>query len=264
MSVTSPPTITPELRQVLRRLKLGKMTDTLPERLTLARQNKLSHVEFLELVLADEIDRRNRISAVQRARAARLDPTMTLESWDPDAAVSYDRVLLDELASLRFVEDAHNALILGPVGVGKTHLAHALGHVACRRRLRVHADRADRMFKKLKACRLDNSHDTEMRRLVAVDLLIIDDFALQSMDATETVDFYELTVERHLKTATILSSNREPPEWLAAMADPLLAQSAIDRLQSAAWELVIEGDSYRRRQKPALNRAPTTQERRDP
>ncbi|MDP8929633.1 MAG: ATP-binding protein [Actinomycetota bacterium] len=261
MRVTSPPTINPELRQILRRLKLGKITDTLPERLTPARANNLSHVEFLELVLADEVEGRNRISAVQRAKAARLDPTMTLESWDAQAAVSYNRALLDELTSLRFVEDAHNALILGPVGVGKAHLAHALGHAACRRRLRVHADRADRMFKKLKACRLDNSHEAEMRRLIAVDLLIIDDFALQTLDATETVDFYELTVERHLKTATILTSNREPPEWLAAMADPLLAQSAIDRLQSAAWELVIEGDSYRRRQKPALNRTP---HRRDP
>jgi DNA replication protein DnaC len=251
-------TISPELRQTLRRLKLGKMCDTLPERITLARNNQLSHVEFLELVLDDEVDRRNRISAVQRARTARLDPTMTLESWDPDAAVSYDRALLDELVSLRFVEDAHNVLILGPVGVGKTHLAHALGHIACRRRLRVHADRADRMFKKLKASRLDNSHEQEMRRLVAVDLLIIDDFALQTLDPTETIDFYELTVERHLKTATLVTSNREPPEWLAAMADPLLAQSAIDRLQSAAWELVVEGDSYRRRQKPTLNRQPRT------
>jgi DNA replication protein DnaC len=253
---TTPP-ITPELRQVLRRLKLGKMCDTLPERFTLAKHNQLSYVEFLELVLSDEVDRRNRISAIQRAQAARLDPTMTLESWDPDAAVSYDRALLDELVSLRFVEDAHNVLILGPVGVGKTHLAHALGHIASRRRRRVHADRADRMFKRLRASRLDNSHESEMRRLVAVDLLIIDDFALQALDPTETVDFYELIVERHLKTSTLITSNREPPEWLAAMADPLLAQSAIDRLQSAAWELVVEGDSYRRRQKPTLNRPPT-------
>jgi hypothetical protein len=115
---TPTPTISPELRQILRRLKLGKMCDTLPERITLARNNQLSHVEFLELVLDDEVDRRNRISAVQRARTARLDPTMTLESWDPDAAVSYDRALLDELVSLRFVEDAHNVLILGPVKTG--------------------------------------------------------------------------------------------------------------------------------------------------
>jgi DNA replication protein DnaC len=249
---TSLPTITPELKGLLRRVKLGKTLDTLPERLTLARQNSLSHAEFLELVLADEVDRRNRNSTALRARTAKLDPAMTLETWDPDAAVTYDHTLWAELCSLRFVDDAHNVLILGPVGVGKTHLAHALGHIACRRARKVHTERADRLFKRLKAARLDHTHDAELRRLIAVDVLIVDDFALQGLDPIETTDFYEIVVERHLKSATIITSNRDPNEWLAALADPLLAQSAVDRLQSCAWELVIEGESYRRRQKPTL------------
>ena len=82
-----------------------------------------------------------------------------------------------------------------------------------------------------------------------MDLLILDDFCLHALDATETQDVYEIVVERHLRSSTIVTSNREPPEWLQVMADPLLAQSAIDRLQSAAYELVVEGESYRRRQK---------------
>jgi DNA replication protein DnaC len=117
----------------------------------------------------------------------------------------------------------------------------------------VHADRADQLFKRLAASRLDASHDAELRRLAGVDLLIIDDFALHSLDATATADFSELVVQRHLRPATVVTSNREPPEWLAAMADPLLAQSALDRLQSAAYELVLEGESYRQRQKPTRN-----------
>ncbi len=246
------PSLSPELVALLRRLKLGKAIDTLPERLTLARQRKLSHAQLLELVLADEVARRDRHATTLRARAARLDPAMTLQTWNDDAAITYDHALWAELTTLRFVDDAHGVLILGPVGVGKTHLAHALGHIACRHRLRVHADRADRIFKRLKAARLDNSHDAELRRLIAVDLLILDDFALQAMDTVETADFYELIVERHQSTATIVTSNRDPAEWLAVLADPLLAQSAIDRLQSTAWELVIEGESYRRRQKPTL------------
>ncbi|MPZ74698.1 MAG: cell division protein ZapE [Nitriliruptorales bacterium] len=256
--MTAAPTVSPELRQVLRRLKLGKMLDTLPERLTLAKQSKLGHAAFLELVLADEIDRRDRSGAAQRARSAGLDPTMTLEAWDDHDAITYDHDILAELATLRFVEDHHCAFILGPVGVGKTHLAHALGHIACRRRRRVHAERADRLFKRLKASRLDNSHDQELRRLIAVDLLIIDDFALHGLDATATGDFYEIAVERHLTGATLLTSNREPIEWLTQLADPLLAQSAIDRLQSSAYELVIEGESYRRRQKPTITANTTT------
>ena len=141
-------------------------------------------------------------------------------------------------------------MVLGPVGVGKTHLATALGHIAVRRRLSVHMLRADAMFKRLKAARLDNSVDAEMRRLAQVDLLLIDDFALQPLDATETADFYELVVDRHHTGHHRHTSNREPDEWLTMMSDPLLAQSAVDRLTSAAHELVIEGPSYRRRQKP--------------
>lgn len=144
---------------------------------------------------------------------------------------------------------------MGPVGVGKTFLATALGHVACRRRIGVHFERADKLLKRLRAARLDASYDAEMRKLIGVELLIVDDFALQPLDATQTGDVYELVVERHHQAATVLTSNRDPSEWLAVMADPLLAQSAVDRLKSAAWELVIEGESYRQREKPAVGAA---------
>jgi DNA replication protein DnaC len=92
-----------------------------------------------------------------------------------------------------------------------------------------------------------------MRRLLRVDLLIVDDFALQPLDGLDTADVYELIVERHRAAATVATSNREPVEWLGQMADALLAQSAIDRLQSAAHELVLDGESYRKRQKPTIS-----------
>jgi DNA replication protein DnaC len=248
-SIVSDP-VSPDLKQVLRALKLGKLLDTLPERLALARQQNLPHADFLELVLADEVTRRDTNSAALRARAAGLDPTMRLDTWDTSAAVRFDQQMWNELTTLRFLDGPHGALILGPVGVGKTHLATALGHIAVRRRVGVHMTRADKLFKRLKAARLDNTAEAELRRLAHTPLLIIDDFCLQPLDATETADFYELIVERHHKTATVVTSNREPSEWLALMADPLLAQSAVDRLTSTCHELVVEGDSYRRRQRP--------------
>ena len=251
------PVITPELRSLLRTVKLGQLMATLPERLALAAARGLSHAEFLELLLSDEVTRRDATSAQRRARAAGLDPAMRLEHFDDQAKITYDRQVLDELFSLRFIPAASNALIMGPVGTGKTFVATALGHAAIRRRHSVHFERADQLFKRLKAARLDNSHDTEIRKLLHVDLLILDDFCLQPMDAADTADTYELIVERHRTAATITTSNREPAEWLALMADPLLAQSAIDRLQSAAYELVLDGESYRRRQKPALSNAHT-------
>jgi len=242
--------ISADLKADLRRLRLSPMLTTLPERISLARQNKIPYQDFLQLIVSDEISRRERISADLRARTARLDPSMRLEAWDDSAAVSFDRQLWSELVSLRFVEDAQNVVVMGPVGVGKTFMATALGHIACRRRRSVLFSRTDRLLKRLKACRLDQSYEAEMKRLIRVDLLILDDFALHAFDQTETQDIYELVVERHLKASTIVTSNREPVEWIDVMADRLLAQSAIDRLQSAAYELVVEGESYRKRQKP--------------
>jgi DNA replication protein DnaC len=249
MTLTDP--VSPDLKHHLRTLKLGQLLSVLPDRLTLARQNNLPHADFLELLLADEVTRRENGSATRRARTAGLDPQMRTDTWDTTAAVRYDQQLWNELVSLRFAEAAHGALILGPVGVGKTHLATALGHIAVRRRLTVHMTRAGQLTKRLKAARLDNTTEAEHRRLAATDILIIDDFALTPLDETATTDFYELIVNRHRKKTTIVTSNRTPDEWVTLMSDPLLAQSAVDRLTSTCHELIVEGESYRKRQRPS-------------
>ena len=246
------PGVTPELTATLRRLKLGQLADTLPERLALAKTSKMSHAEFLQLLLADEVSRRDTTSAARKAKTAGLDPAMRLEHWDATANVTYNQAVLDELASLRFVDAGQNALIIGPVGVGKTFLAVALGHTAIRRGRTVHFERSDLLFKRLRIARLDNTLDVELRKLLRVDLLIVDDFGLHSLDGAATSDFYELVVERHRRAATAITSNRDPSEWLGLLGDQLLAQSAIDRFSSAAFELVIDGESYRDRQKPRL------------
>ncbi len=111
----------------------------------------------------------------------------------------------------------------------------------------MHAARADKLFTRLRAARLDNTLEAEIRKLTRIDVLILDDFALRALDATETNDFYEIVVERHRRASTIVTSNREPSEWLTMMSDALLAQSAVDRLTSGAHTLVIEGPSYRQR-----------------
>jgi len=232
---------------LLRTLKLSGMKDTLPERLSLARTRQLSHANFLELLLSDEVSRRDARSATVRAAHAGLLPLMRLDTWNEHENLVYDRQLLSDLTSLQFTEAGRNVLILGPVGVGKTHLATALGHIAIRRRLTVQMTRAEKLFTRLRAARLDNTLDAEFRRLTRLDLLVIDDFALRPLDATTTADFYELIVERHKKAATILTSNRESAEWMSMTTDPMLAQSAVDRLTAGAHTLIIEGPSYRQR-----------------
>ena len=244
--------ISPDLKTTLRRLKLSRMLDTLPERFILARQQKMPHQDLLLLVLSDEVSRRESVGVTLRVERARLDPALRLEAWDPSAKVTFDRTLLNELASLRFLDTHAHVAIVGPVGVGKTFLAHALGHIACRRGASVLARRTDHLLKTLKHARLDNSYEAELRKLLAVDLLVLDDFAIDVLDPTESRDLYDILTERHRVGSIIVTSNRGPDEWLATFADPVRAQSAIDRFTSNAYDLVIDGESYRRRLKPSF------------
>jgi DNA replication protein DnaC len=247
-----PAPIDPALISALKKVKLGTIAETLPERIMLGKKHNMPFEEQLLLILSDEISRREGSSTARRARTAGLDPKMTLEKWDPSSKVTYDKRLLNELMSLRFLESHQNVVVLGPVGVGKTFLATAIGHVACRHRYQVHFTRADEMLRRLRQSRLDNSREALMVELSTIDLLIIDDFALEPMTREESRDVYQLVVERTGSASTVVTSNRDTAEWLATFDDVLLAQSAVDRFKNAAYDLIVEGESYRSKLKPKL------------
>jgi len=240
----------PELCAALKRLRLGPIVDTLPARIAMAEKDGVRFEDLLLVVLTDEISRRQSSSAFRRAREAGLEPDMVAERWDPTAKVHFDKRLYAELQSLRFVETRKNVLILGPVGVGKTFLACALGHLACLAAFQVRFTRADALLRQLRRSRLDNSRDALMTQLCSVDVLIIDDFALEPMNRDESRDVYQLFVERNARASTVITSNRDTAEWLNVFDDTLLAQSAVDRFKNNAYDLVIDGESYRSRLKP--------------
>jgi len=245
----------PELVSALKRLKLGRIVDTLPDRLVLAEKQDLFFEQILLLVLSDEIQRRDSTAAERRAQDGHLDNEMRFERFDKSAKVTYDKRLLAELASLRFLDAHRHVVVLGPVGVGKTFMATALGHIACQHGYQVLFVRADEMLKTLRQSRLDNSRDAEMVTLTSVDLLILDDFALEPMTKEESKDIYQLFLERTGRASMIVTSNRDTAEWISMFDDVLLAQSAIDRLKNAAFDFVMEGESYRPRLKPTLDDA---------
>jgi DNA replication protein DnaC len=247
------PILNSELVGALKRLKLGRIADTLPERLVLADKQEMSFDDLLLLILTDEIARRDNTAADHRASEARLDPAMRLETWDKTSKVSFDKRMLAELTSLRFLEAHRHVVVLGPVGVGKTFVSQALGHIACRHGYHVQFTRADEMLRTLRQSRLDNSRDAEMVALTSVDLLIVDDFALEPMTKEESRDVYQLFLERTGRGSMIVTSNRDTAEWLAMFDDVLLAQSAVDRFKNAAYDFVMEGESYRPRLKPKLD-----------
>jgi DNA replication protein DnaC len=245
-------TISSELIAAFKRLRLGGLLPTLAERLTLAEKDSTPLEDVLLMLLTDEISRRDNTAATRRAEQAGLDPDMVLERWDKTAKVSLDRRVLGELVSLRFVEDHRNVVILGPVGVGKTFLASALGHLCCRAGFNVHFQRADGLLRVLKQSRMDNSRNALMTQLSTVDVLIIDDFALEPMTRDESRDVYQLFVDRNARFSTIVTSNRDTAEWIATFDDALLAQSAVDRFKNNAFDLVVDGESYRSRLKPNI------------
>ena len=242
--------IPPELKTVLKHLKLSGILATLPDRWAYARQEKLDYPQFLELVLSDEVERRDHKRVANRLRDAGFEEECTLERFDWSAKIRLDKARLTELFGLHFLERHENVILCGPVGVGKSFLAQALGHAACRAGYRVLFSRADRLLKSLARSRADNSFDRELRRLISPDLLVVDDFALKKLSSQATSDFYDLLIERHTRSSTILTSNRAVDEWIAVFDEPLLGQSALDRFCHRAHQLVIEGESYRKRTAP--------------
>jgi DNA replication protein DnaC len=246
--------ITNELKQTLKRLRLSGLLPILPDRIAYAKGTKLSYTEFMELILNDEIQRREDTNVATRLKSAMVDLDQTFERFDWDAAITVDRDRLKDLLSLEFIGRNENVLICGPVGVGKTFIANALAHSACRRGHKVLMLRASAMFKKLLQSRADNSYGRELIKLISPDLLIIDDFGLQRLTDEQAGDFYEVIIERYGKASMVITSNRDVHEWMSLFDDQIMANSALDRIAHNAHQLVIEGESYRRNKEPQRRR----------
>jgi DNA replication protein DnaC len=242
--------IAPDLVRRLKRLRLGGLLPTLADRATAARQGNLSPLEFLELLLQDEIDRRDSHGLAGRIAAAGFEEVVSLEQVAWESPVSFDRPRVRELFSLAWLREHENVIFYGPVGVGKTFLACALGHSACRAGARVRFVKVARLLQGLHQSRADNSFERELRSWLVPDLIILDDFGLRKLTAQQSSDFYDVLVERHTRVSTILTSNRAVDEWVALFDDPILANSALDRFAHRAHQIAMDGPSLRAAKAP--------------
>jgi DNA replication protein DnaC len=198
--------LTDGLHQVLKELKLTGMLATPDQRLAQARAGDLGHLEFLQMLCEDELTR--------RLARARFEATATLKGFDYTANPQLPAAAIRDLAALRWLANGESVILFGPVGVGKTHIAQGLGHAAIRRGIDVRFTKTSRVLADLAAGHADHSRDRGLRDYVRPGLLILDDFALRELTATQADDLYELVSERAAANRPlILTSNRAPPDW---------------------------------------------------
>jgi len=234
-----------QLTPPLKRLRLSGILETLQVRSQQAADGQWSYIEFLSRLLQDEVERRAQKQLALRLRRAAIDTTKTLEGFNFNFNPNVNRQQVLELATGNYIRRKHNVLICGPTGVGKSHLAQALVHEACRRGYKVLYINTYRMLQHINGGRADGTLERRLQTYLRPDLLALDDFGLKPLQSPAPEDLYDVISERYERGSILLTSNRAPDEWPDLFGDPLLASAGLDRLSHNANVLLITGASYR-------------------
>jgi DNA replication protein DnaC len=229
----------------LKRLRLSGILDTLEVRNQQAIDGRWTYIEFLARLVEDEVERRAQKQLGLRIRRAAINSAKTLETFNFDFNPTLNRQQILELATCTYIRQKRNVLICGPTGVGKTHLAQALAHEACRRGYSVLFANTYRMLQHINGGRADDNLDRRLQTYLRPELLVLDDFGLKSLRPPAPEDLYDVINGRYELGSIVLTSNRALEEWPDLFADPLLASAGLDRLTHRADVVLITGASYR-------------------
>ena len=244
-----------QLKEQMKRLKLSGMLENIDLRILESQQNQLSYSEFLCMLVTDEIEKRNMAKLQRLIKQANLGVEKTMESFDLSFNPSIKAAYIRELAMCQFIDKGENIFFLGPTGTGKTHLAKAICHMACRKYLSVAFFPFYQFFNELSKATVNNQQHKFMKKLMKVDLLAIDDFAFKKIDQKAAEFLYAIVDTRYTAKSIILTSNRAMSDWAAVFPDPIMANAILDRLAHNAHQIVIKGESYRKKFKPKSQNA---------
>ena len=239
-----------QIENKLRLLKLIGILETLDMRLDQAQKESVNFTQFLEILLEDEVQHRANKRLATRIIRAHFEEEKNLEGFDFNFNLKLPAQYIRELATCHFIERKESVILCGPVGVGKTHLAQALGHQACRTGYNVLFMKASRLLADLGGGRADETWEKRIQHYLKPNLLIVDDFAMKEFTKTQAEDIYELIDRRHRNSSFVVTANRAPKDWYPLFPNPVIAESALDRLNSGAHMITLTGKSYRSMLRP--------------
>lgn len=238
-----------ELSALLSKLHMDHLESQLDTVCEQASQRQVDYKTFLSQALQTEWQGRYQRNVEARLRQARLPWVKTLEQFDFDFQPSLDRRLVRELAGLSFVERAHNVIVLGPPGVGKTHLAIALGVKAVEAGYSALFLTLEMLMSRLVRAMNENRLERSLQQLTYPKVLIIDEIGYLPLSQPEANLFFRLVVRRYERASLIITSNKSFLDWGETFGDPVLATAILDRLLHYSTTLNIKGESYRLKEK---------------
>lgn len=232
----------------LNQMKLYGMAKALKEWADNTHDKDISPTDLVGLLSEREWVFRDSRKLQLRLANAKFKMAACLEDIDYSPGRGLSKSVVLELASSRWVQQKHNIILSGPTGVGKSHLACALGNRACRDGYSVIYRRVSRLFDEMATARIDGTFPHLLKRLAKANVLILDDFGLDSLSVTQRRDFLEVVEDRYNVSSTVITSQLEPKEWHAVIGDPTIADAICDRLVHNSHRLSLSGESIRKKQ----------------